>query len=82
MVVLWESKGIVKMGYEITALEKRKDYLEEKNLELGSEISSLRSPQRILQKLADMGLDLSPPEKGNLKDNPSVASSSKVTNGR
>ena len=77
MVVLWESKGVVRMGYKVTALEKKKAYLEEKNLELGSEIGSLRSPQKILQKLEDMGLELSPPEKGNLKDNHSVAANSK-----
>ena len=71
MVVLWESKGIVRMGYKVTALEKKKAYLEEKNQELGSEVSSLRSPQKILQRLEDMGLELSPPGKGDLKkDNP------------
>ena len=73
MVVLWESKGIVRMGYKVTALEKKKAYLEEKNQELGSEVSSLRSPQKILQRLEDMGLELSPPGKGDLKkDNPKL----------
>jgi len=73
MVVLWESKGIVRMGYKVTALERKKAYLEEKNQELGSEVSSLRSPQKILQRLEDMGLELSPPGKGDLKkDNPKL----------
>lgn len=73
MVVLWESKGIVRMGYKVTALERKKAYLEEKNQELGSEVSSLRSPQKILQRLEDMGLELLPPGKGDLKkDNPKL----------
>lgn len=73
MVVLWESKGIVRMGYKVTALERKKAYLEEKNQELGSEVSSLRSPQKILQRLEDMGLELSPPGKGDpRKDNPKL----------
>lgn len=71
MVVLWESKGIVRMGYKVTALEKKRTYLEEKNQELGIEVSSLRSPQKILQRLEDMGLELLPPGEGVLKkDNP------------
>lgn len=82
MVVLWESKGIIKAGYEVTALERRKAYLEEKNLELYTEVSSLRSPQKVLQRLEDMGLELLPPGEGNSKDNPKTASRSKVTNGR
>jgi cell division protein FtsL len=82
MVVLWESKEVVKAGYEITALEKKAGYLEEKNLELGTEISSLRSPQRILGKLADMGLELLPPEEGSLKKNPNTVSKSRMANGR
>ncbi|HHT9130930.1 MAG TPA: hypothetical protein ACFYED_00385 [Candidatus Tripitaka californicus] len=36
-------------------------------------MSSLRSPQKILQRLEDMGLELSPPGKGDLKkDNPKL----------
>ncbi|HHT9152717.1 MAG TPA: hypothetical protein ACFYEM_04200 [Candidatus Hypogeohydataceae bacterium YC40] len=82
MVVLWESKEVVKIGYEVTTLEREKAYMEEKNLELKTEISALRSPQKILQRLEDMGLELIPPEKGNLKDSPNMASNSKVTHGR
>lgn len=81
MVALWESKEVVRVGYEITALEKKKDYWGEKNLELGTEISSLRSPRKILGKLADMGIELLPPE-GNRSNSTGMVSTSRITNGR
>ncbi len=61
MVVVWESKKALRAGYLVTALERKKAHLEERNWELRNEVNSLRSPQRIIKRMEDMGLGLLPP---------------------
>jgi hypothetical protein len=61
MFNLWQSKQIVRMGYQITSLEEKKVTLEERNRRLESQINTLRSPENILRHLDDMNLELLPP---------------------
>lgn len=61
MAALWQTKQIVRVGYDITRLEEKRLVLEEKNRRLESQVNALRSPESILKNLDEMNLDLLPP---------------------
>ncbi|MFQ5956157.1 MAG: hypothetical protein ACE5KK_00095 [Candidatus Brocadiales bacterium] len=66
MAVLWHARQTVSVGYRITALEKKKAVLEERNRMLEGQISALKSPKNILKNLDEMNVGLLPPgEEGS-----------------
>lgn len=65
VAVLWHARQTVSVGYKITALEKKKAAMEERNRMLEDEVSALRSPENVLKNLDKMELELVPPGEGN-----------------
>lgn len=61
MGVLWHARQTISTGYRITALEKKKAILAERNRMLEGQISALKSPGNILKSLDEMDLELLPP---------------------
>ncbi len=73
MVVLWQVRQTVIVGYRIIELDKKRAILEERNRVLAGQIGTLKSPGRILKNLDDMDIKLLPPV-------PPVEASNKANN--
>ncbi len=61
MAVLWHARQTISAGYMITALEKKRTILAERNRMLEGQIRALKSPGNILKSMDAMGIGLLPP---------------------
>lgn len=60
MLTVWQHLQSVRMGYEITKLRRDRNALAEVNRRLELEADRLKSPEHLLMKVKELGLDLRP----------------------
>lgn len=61
LLIVWEKVQATKYGYEMAIIHNKINGLREKNRRLESDISALKKPQRIVQSIQSMGLNLAQP---------------------
>ncbi|MGR3311660.1 MAG: hypothetical protein ACUZ77_12920 [Candidatus Brocadiales bacterium] len=59
--IVWERIQTTKCSYEMAKLQKKLTGLQGKNRRLACDVSALRKPQRIVQSIQSMKLDLAQP---------------------
>lgn len=61
LLIVWEQVQTTKYGYKVAELQKKITDLQEKNRRLACQVSALKKPERIVQAIQSMGLNLAQP---------------------
>lgn len=64
---VWQRVQVYRLGYEIRSLLNRIEELKEENNHLIARLSILTSPQYIIEKVEEYGLELSPPSREKVR---------------
>lgn len=86
LLIVWKQIQTTKYGYSVARLQKKITALRESNRRLECEVSALKKPQRIVQTIQSMRLDLAQPlenramiAKTKQRLNPKKGESTKTT---
>ncbi|MBI4008228.1 MAG: hypothetical protein HY354_06985 [Planctomycetes bacterium] len=61
LFIVWEQVQTTKCGYKVAELQKKITDLQEKNRRLECQVSALKKPERVVNAIQSMGIDLAQP---------------------
>ncbi|MBI2560384.1 MAG: hypothetical protein HYW14_04545 [Planctomycetes bacterium] len=61
LLIVWEQIHTTKYSYEVAKLQKKITDLQEKNRRLECQVNALKKPERVVNAIQSMGIDLAQP---------------------